>query len=105
MVGIDKSLPKIEAQEHMCKLLRLVQWATSPLAYIDCATSTFSLPLDYSAPAASCTNLQHLAHNHINISHIILLSLSQHHHFIINYVDIEFEKTNWISIENTLHNN
>jgi hypothetical protein len=55
-------------------------------------TSTLSFPLAYQRFRS---RLQHLAHSHISI---ILLSLSQHHHFSLNhfriyFMDNEFEKT------------
>jgi hypothetical protein len=62
----------------------------------DHVMSTFSLLLDHQR-SSSC--LQQSAHIHINISHVSLLSLSQHHpsrlnHFRIHFMDNEFEKTN-----------
>jgi hypothetical protein len=45
------------------------------------------------------TSLQHPAHSYISISHVSLLSPSQHHysklnHFRIHFVGNKFEKTN-----------
>jgi hypothetical protein len=39
-----------------------------------------------------CSRIQYLVHNYISISHISILSTSQHHHFIIHFVDNEFKK-------------
>jgi hypothetical protein len=62
----------------------------------DHAISIFSLPLNH-----QCSNsrLYHTAHSHISISHVTLFSPTQHHHsrfnhFIIYFVDNEFEKKN-----------
>jgi hypothetical protein len=70
-------------------------------AYISLSTMPhqFSLSLStISVPAAAYTSLHHPVHSYISISHIRLLSLSQHHHsrlnhFRIYFVDNEFEKT------------
>jgi hypothetical protein len=71
----------------------------------------FSLSLStISAPAAVYISLQHQTYSHISISHVSLLSPSQFHHsrlnhFRIHFINNEFEKTNWITTENTIHNN
>jgi hypothetical protein len=71
--------------------LRLVLVVAKLYLNLTHAASTFSLLLTHQR---SSSRLQHLAH-----SHIILLSLSQHHHFRLNhfkihFVDNKFKKTN-----------
>jgi hypothetical protein len=73
------------------------QWSPSPLAYIYCVISVFSLPLLIAnAPAAT----------YISYSHIRLLSPSQLHHFRFNYfiiyfMDNEFKK--YIRLQLEIH--
>jgi hypothetical protein len=74
---------------------RLVQVVGCLYLNLDHATSAFSLPFNH---LRSSSSLQYLAHNHISISHVSLLSPSQHHHFRLNhfriyFVNNEFEKT------------
>jgi hypothetical protein len=75
------------------RLVPVVVWLYLTLTH---AMSAFSLPLTH---YGSSSSLQLLAHSHISISHISLLSPSQHHHsrlnhFRIQFVDNEFKKTN-----------
>jgi hypothetical protein len=61
---------------------------------LDYVTSTFSLHLDHQCSRVVCISL----HQSIQ-SHISILSLSQHHHYRLNYfkiyfVDNKFEKIN-----------
>jgi hypothetical protein len=48
-----------------------------------------SIFFPFFAHDGSSSRLQYVAHSHISI-----LSLSQHHHFTIHFVDNEFEKIN-----------
>jgi hypothetical protein len=76
-------------------LVRLVPVVGSIYLTLDHAIYQFSLSLSTtSTPTAGCISLHHLAHNYISISHINLLSPSQHHYsrlnnFIIHFVDNE----------------
>jgi hypothetical protein len=85
-------------------ILGWFQWWAALSLPLDHATSVLSLS-STSALVAVCTSLQYPAYSHVS-----LLSPSQHHHFrlnhfIIHFMDNEFEKTNWITTENTIHNN
>jgi hypothetical protein len=76
--------------------LRLVSVVASLYLATVHTTSAFSPPLVHQR---SSSRLQYLAHSHISISHISLLSPNQQNHsrlnhFRIHFVDNEFEKTN-----------
>jgi hypothetical protein len=65
------------------RLVPVVDWLYLNL---DHAISAFYLPLDHQRSSS----LQHLAHSYISISHVSILSPSQHHHFILNHFIIYF---------------
>jgi hypothetical protein len=72
---------------------RAYGWFQWLAAYISLSTTLRQLFLSLlttSALAAACTNLLHPAHSHMSISHVSLLSLSQHHHSRLNHFKIYF---------------
>jgi hypothetical protein len=63
---------------------------------LDYTMLVFSLPLNHQCSSSS---LEYLAHNHISISHVSLISPGQYYHFRLNHFRIyfmgnKFEKTN-----------
>jgi hypothetical protein len=92
--------PKIQRKRDSCActfslvigLLALsnqIRFKLMQLVSVGGLTLTFFLPI---TSTVVCTNLQHLAHNHISINHASILFISQHHHFRFYFVDNEFEK-------------
>jgi hypothetical protein len=65
---------------------------------LDHATSAFSHPLDHQHSSNSLYQPTTFSSHHISITHVSLLSPSQHHHYRLNhfkihFVDNEFEET------------
>jgi hypothetical protein len=82
---------------HISIPLRLIPVVVSLYLNLTHPTSAFSL-----THQCSSSRLQHLAHGHINISHIRFFSPTQQHHsrlnhFRIDFMDNEFKKINWIA--------
>jgi hypothetical protein len=87
MIKIERKSSPLPTTPTSLRLVPVVGYLYLSLNHV---TSAFSFPLDHQ----HSSSLHHLAHSHINISHLSLLSPSQHHHFRIYFVDNEFEKAN-----------